>query len=449
MLKNILRWIGAVHGKKRKRGHIVPQIIPRADHRVSRNNISRFAVKVLYRLRDAGYEAYLVGGGVRDVLLGLHPKDFDVATNAKPEQIQRLFQNCRLIGRRFRLAHIHFGSHIVEVATFRAKATSDKHFTADRMHSEEGMILRDNTYGTLEEDVFRRDFTVNGLYYNIADFSVVDYVGGMQDLKDRCLRMIGNPNQRYREDPVRMLRVIRFAAKLGFEVEKCTEAPIFELAPLVKQVPSARLLDEYIKLFLSGYAEKSYELLRHYQIFPILFPATEECLKNETARITQNFIRSALIETDKRVSEQKPVVLPFLLAAFLWYPLQHQMKQFIQEGLPEIAAFHEACDVVLQRQQSTVAISRRLTQAIREIWLLQFRLAKRIGKRVLQVSLHPRFRAAYDFLRLRALAGEEGIPELAEWWDKYTAADDEAKALMRDGLKSEPRRYRRKRQKSV
>lgn len=447
MLTKILDKLGLRRQRSLRKAH-QPIIVPRAQHGLSRAEIAKQALKVLYHLRDAGYEAYLVGGGVRDVLLELHPKDFDVATNAKPEQVQKLFRNCRLIGRRFRLAHVHFGNHIVEVATFRANSSSDQE-TAHLVHSEAGMILRDNIYGALEDDVYRRDFTVNALYYNIADYSIVDYVGGLTDLKAHTLRMIGDAKQRYREDPVRMLRAIRFAAKLGFKISSDTEKPIYELAFLVKQVPSARLLDEYVKLFLTGHAAASFKLLRQYRLFDVLFPEIEKCLNESKDGQVENFIISALNDTDKRVEEDKPVALPFLLAAFLWHPLVSHTKILLQEGLPETSAFYEACDMVLKQQQSNVAISRRLMQGIREIWTLQLRLIKRIGKRAPQLFAHPRFRAAFDFLLLRADSGEKNLQEIAKWWQEYSVADEEKRALMANLAKSEIPRYRRKRKRKV
>jgi poly(A) polymerase len=435
MLTNIKKWFSAKGERKNRHIAKTPTIIPRSGHRVSRANISKHALKVLYGLHDAGYQAYLVGGGVRDVLLDLHPKDFDVATNARPEEIQKIFRNCRLIGRRFRLAHVHFGYHIVEVATFRANA-QDKAVSPHLVHSEHGMILRDNVYGTLIDDVYRRDFTVNALYYNIADFSLIDYVEGLKDLKARCLRMIGDPSQRYREDPVRMLRAIRFAAKLGFSIHPDSEKPLFELGALVKQVPSARLLDEFMKLFLSGFAEASFQLLRRYGLFILLFPQTEACLVAKGYQVTASFITSALRSSDERVHENKPVALPFLLAAFLWYPVQARAAVLIAEGMPEFSAFYEACDWVLHQQQQNVAISRRYAQAIREIWVLQIRLIRRLGKRVPELVLHPRFRAAYDFLLLRASTGDKAVVEVSDWWKAYVEANHDTRAMMENALKT-------------
>jgi len=451
MLTNIRNWFRSIYKKsdRNQQNQTVaknPVIIPRSAHCVSRANISRYALKVLYRLHDAGYQAYLVGGGVRDVLLDLHPKDFDVATNARPEEIQNLFRNCRLIGRRFRLAHVHFGYHIIEVATFRANA-EDKAISPHLVHSEEGMILRDNIYGMLIDDVYRRDFTVNALYYNIADFTLLDYVGGLADLKARCLRMIGEPSQRYREDPVRMLRAIRFAAKLGFSIHPDSGKPLFELGALVKQVPAARLLDEFMKLFLSGFAEASFQLLRHYGLFIVLFPQTEQCLMRERGEIAKSFITGALLASDKRVHESKPVALPFLLAAFLWSPVQERATALMKEGISEFSAFYEACDWVLHQQQESVVISKRLSQAIREIWILQIRLIRRLAKRIPELILHPRFRAAYDFLLLRGSTGDQAVEEVAVWWKTYVEANNDTRGLMEKALQETSHNRRSKRKK--
>lgn len=443
MVTNILRWLGLSSRGKDKvasgksRG---PLIIPRAQHNISRADISKQALKVLYRLKDAGFDAYLVGGGVRDVLLNRHPKDFDVATNAHPEQVQKLFRNCRLIGRRFRLAHVHFGSHIVEVATFRANPSE---------HTHEGMILRDNIYGTLEEDAWRRDFTINALYYNIANYNLIDYVGGLKDLKTKTLRMIGDAGLRYREDPVRMLRAIRFSAKLGFTLHTDTEKPLRELIHIVTQVPSARLFDEYLKLFLSGHAEASFKLLCEYGLFAVLFPQTNHSLQNETGSFLQDFILAALVDTDKRYIDYKPISLPFLLAAFLWGPVQNQTNKLVAEGASPIQAFYEACDDVLIQQQKGVAISRRVMQQIREIWTLQIRLTNRLGKRAKELAAHPRFRAAYDFLMLRAKAGERSAQHFFNWWQTYIQADEETRLSLVENLQKEPPRRRRKRQRRL
>lgn len=450
-LKNLLRARNCSGGIREKKA-LTPVIVPRAQHRVSRTHISKYALKVLYRLQEAGFEAYLVGGGVRDVLLDLHPKDFDIATNALPEEVQDLFYNCRLIGRRFRLAHVHFGSHIVEVATFRANALQTVGEPPHSAHSKEGMILRDNTYGSIEEDVLRRDFTVNALYYNISDFSLVDYVNGLQDLAAKRIRMIGDAQQRYREDPVRMLRAVRFAAKLNFKIHPETAAPMRALADLVQQVPAARLLDEYGKLFLSGHAQASFDLLRQYGLFALLFPETEACIHQDKTGFVLAFLTRALQDTDARVREEKSAALPFLLAVFLWDPVEQHAKRLMQEGLAELLSYYDAYDDILAKQHKSLSIPKRLAQTIREIWTLYVRLMRRTGKSAARFYAHPRFRSAYDFLCLRANAGDPRAHSVAEWWQAYVKADDSTRlSMVHDSLKSTPRAAstRRKRKKRV
>ncbi len=397
------------------------RIIPRAQHSISRSNISKNAVKVLYRLKDAGYQAFLVGGGVRDLLLDKTPKDFDIATNAHPEDVKQLFRNCRLIGRRFRLAHVHFGEEIIEVATFRAHHTQQDDYDEDDQRIgdgiiENGRIIRDNVYGNLEEDAWRRDFTINALYYNIKDFSVVDYTGGMSDIQARLLRLIGDPIQRYREDPVRMLRAVRFAAKLGFSLEAQTEAPIRAMAMLLKDIPPSRLYEECLKLFLTGHGEQSFIQLRRYGLFEHLFAETHAHLADE--KIVQRIIL-VLRNTDQRVAEGKSVTPAFLFAAMLWTPvkLESLILQEEQALTPQEALF-EASHQVGKRQAKHVAIPRRMALDMREIWHLQLRFERnQRGKRAQQLLHHPRFRAAYDFLQLRAQTNPEHQP-LADWWEK-------------------------------
>ncbi len=390
-----------------------PRIIPRPEHNISRANISENALKVLYRLKKSGYQAYLVGGGVRDLLLGREPKDFDVATDATPEQVKAVFRNCRLIGRRFRLAHVRFGREIIEVATFRS-ANFGK-----MQQSANGMVLDDNQYGTIEEDALRRDFTVNALYYNIADFSVVDYSTGMEDLKAGRLRLLGDPETRYREDPVRMLRAARFAAKLGFNVDPETEAPISRLAYLLGEVPPARLFEECLKLFISGHAVASFEKLRHYGLFDQLFPQTEEALNHEEHEFPLTLVFKGLENTDRRLAADKPVTPAFLFAVLLWEPLRRMAERLErEEGLPPYPAIQQAAGWVIARQVQRVAIPRRFTTPMREIWSLQPRFLHTRGKRPARLLAHPRFRAAYDFLLLRSEAGEAD-PTLAAWWTRY------------------------------
>ena len=394
-----------------------PDIIPRAEHPISRGNISPYALKVLYRLKDSGYQAHLVGGGVRDLLLGREPKDFDVATDATPEEVRRLFRNCRLIGRRFRLAHVMFGREIIEVATFRA-LQDDREDANERHVDSGGRIVRDNVFGTIGGDAFRRDFTVNALYYNIEDFSIIDYAGGMQDISAGLLRLKGDPVTRYREDPVRMLRAVRFATKLGFRIEPNSEEPIWRLAPLLRDIPPARLFEEMLKLFMGGFALENFEMLRHYLLFGQLFPGTEQALEREERHFPLTLICRGMENTDKRIAEGKPVTPAFLFAVLLW-PAVHELAARLEaEGQHRAEALQHAGSQVLTAQTGIISLPRRFSLPMREIWMLQLRLEQKGGRRSQRVLAHPRFRAAYDFLLLRADAGE--VPaELGEWWTAY------------------------------
>ncbi|MEZ5591079.1 MAG: polynucleotide adenylyltransferase PcnB [Gammaproteobacteria bacterium] len=425
-----------------------PLVIPRADHTVSRSNISSGALKVLYRLHNAGYRACLVGGGVRDILLGREPKDFDVGTNATPEEIRKLFRNCRLIGRRFRLAHVQFGGEIIEVATFRALNGPDPGLepedSDDSAPVEAGLIRSDNVYGTIEEDAQRRDFTVNALYYDIADFSLLDYAGGLDDLQTGIIRVIGDPEVRYREDPVRMLRAVRFAAKLGFRLHPDTEAPIHKLAHLLRQVPSARLFDEILKLFISGYATQTFELLRLYGLFRHLMPLTERCLRKLQAGFPRTLLIRALNNTDQRVLENKPVTPAFLYAALLWAPLCDRIEILKERGLSPQEALHQAADELIEQQNKHTSLPRRFSVPMREIWALQNRFERRSGKRAMAFLTHPRFRAAYDFMLLRAEAGEP-VAELAQWWSEVQTLPEAEQANAFSAPKDPSRRRPRKR----
>lgn len=403
---------------------------------------------MLYRLRSAGFRGYLVGGGVRDLLLGREPKDFDIVTDARPEQIRDLFRNCRLIGRRFRLAHVRFRDEIIEVATFRAL-----HDTEDEADVEEndrqtsnGRILHDNVFGTIEEDAWRRDFTVNALFYNVEDFAVVDYVGGMADIKTGVLRLIGDAEQRYREDPVRMLRAVRFAAKLGFRIHPDTEAPLARLAPLLFDIPPARLFEEVLKLFLGGYALQTFELLRHHGLFAPLFAQTEQSLSHEEKGFPITFVARALANTDARIAENKPVTPAFLFAALLWEPVRERAKALQAAGESEQAALQQAADEVLERQVEQVAIPRRFSVPMREIWNLQARLGQPGGRRAWRIASHPRFRASYDFFVLRAESGE--IEQaMADWWTRFQEVDHTDQQGMVEKLSSPQRKPRRRRRR--
>lgn len=411
-----------------------PRIIPRSEHPVSRQHISDAALKVLYRLSGAGFDAYLVGGCIRDALLGKMPKDFDVATNATPEQVRDLFRNSRLIGRRFRIVHVRFGREVIEVTTFRGKP-QDEHGENIAHQSDAGLLLRDNVWGSIEEDALRRDFTVNALYYNIADFSLHDFANGARDIESRTLRLIGDPATRYREDPVRMLRAVRFAAKLDFTIEPDTEAPMYDLAPLLLQIPPARLFDEVLKMFMSGYGLATFRLLSHYGLFGMLFPESEEAMAD--AAWAEKLIEFALANTDKRIAEGRPVTPAFLLAAFLWAPVANRQAELESEDMPAIPALQTASQEVVSRQLEHTSIPKRFGMPMRDIWELQARLPLRRGKRAFQTREHPRFRAAYDLLLLREQAGE--IPRgLGDWWTAFQQGDEHEQLRLLQKIGGDP-----------
>jgi poly(A) polymerase len=402
------------------------RIYPRSEHTISRAQISEHALKVLYRLQKSGYDAYLVGGCVRDLLLGREPKDFDVVTNAHPEQIKGVFRNCRLIGRRFRLAHVHFGNEVIEVATFRGFGSEQDD---DQVTNDEGRLLRDNVYGTIEQDVWRRDFTVNALYYNIKDFSVVDYTGGMDDHKAGMLRLIGDPETRFREDPVRMLRAVRFAVKLGFNIDPDCQKAIYGSADLLYSIPSARLYDEVLKLFLSGFALQTFEMLRHYGLFQVLFPDAEKSLAVEENGFPKLLLIKALQNSDNRIAEGKTVTPYFLLAALLWEPLR-MLTQINQErGLDDYNAFQSAASEILSRQVRRTAFPRHISLAMREVWSLQPKFEQRGGPPPAPPVSPPRFGAAHPFVLLRAETGDADA-ELADWWSKFQLADEAVQKKM-------------------
>ena len=388
------------------------QIIPREQHTISRKNISKAALRVLYRLNEAGYDAYLVGGAVRDLLLGGHPKDFDVATSATPDEVKKLFRNCRLIGRRFRLAHVVYGNEIIEVATFRG--TSEEQQSEGDRHIVDGRIVRDNVWGTIEEDALRRDFRVNAMYYDISDFSVRDYVGGIQDLHDRVLRLIGDPETRYREDPVRMLRAARLAAKLDFRIDPEAAAPFAELGPLLSGVAPARLFDESLKMFLTGHGLKSFRMLEQCGLLKFMFPATARALKRGDNAL-RSLIEDGLKNTDTRVSEGKSVTPAFLFAVLLWGEVRDLAHTWALQGSDANEAWSRAAAHVVAEQCQRVAIPRRFTITMEEIWSLQPRFEQIQRKKVFRLLTHPRFRAAFDFLLLRA-AESPAIGELGQWW---------------------------------
>ena len=426
-----------------------PEILSSRQHSLHRNDLSRHAVSVVERLQHAGYEAYVVGGCVRDLLLDLDPKDYDVATSATPEQVRAEFRNARVIGRRFKLVHVHFGREIIEVATFRANHPEEDDDEASHLASrnESGRILRDNVYGSLEDDAQRRDFTINALYYDPSTERILDHTHGVHDIRNRLIRLIGDPEQRYQEDPVRMLRAVRFAAKLDFEIEQHSAEPIADLADLLNDVPSARLFDEIIKLFLSGKAERTFDLLLEHDLFAPLFPASAEALE-DNPEYTDTLIRNALANTDQRIAQGKPVTPAFLFAALLWPALPARVAEAQARGLPPIPAMQDAAHELIWEQCQRTAIPKRFTMPMREIWDMQERLPRRQGRRADQLLDNPRFRAGYDFLLLRESAGEQ-TDGLGEWWTDYQEASESERRNMIRGLSSKdnasgaPRKRRR------
>ncbi len=480
-----------------------PRVIPRAEHTISRSHVSPNALRVLYRLKDGGFQAFLVGGCVRDLLLGMEPKDFDVATDALPDQVKRLFRNCRLVGRRFRLAHVFFGQEIIEVATFRAatapsqgeepladadpedgeapeldepelgseaagaaarggpeaagdtaeladeagagvgEAARDRAFAradrpppgddSERMFDHTGRILRDNVYGTIDEDVWRRDFTANSLYYNIADFSIWDYVGGVEDITARRLRLIGDPETRFREDPVRMLRAARFEAKLGFGIDPQTAEPIGRLRELLGGVPPARLFDEMLKLFLTGHGARSLEVLRRRGLLGQLLPNVDAYLAAHSGGLVERLLMKGLENTDARAVAGRPVTPTFLLALLLYGPIAQIIESMPPERWHEIAAIAEACERAVRQAQAHLTIPRRFSLGVTEMFSLQPRLEHPSGRRALRLLTHPRFRAAYDLLLLRSELGLAS-PEMAQWWTRVQEVPQEEQGSMADAL---------------
>ena len=411
---------------------------------------------MLYRLNKGGYDAYLVGGGVRDILLGQKPKDFDIVTNATPDQIKGLFRNCRLIGRRFRLAHIVFGREIIEVATFRGHHDSasdqDKNCKKTSKQSEDGMLLRDNIYGTIDEDAERRDFTINALYYSTKDFKVFDFANGVKDVENRIIRLIGDPKTRYREDPVRMLRAIRFATKLDMEIAKETRAPIIELAPLMANIPAARMFEEFLKMFISGKAVANFQQLREYQLFTFFFPAVDQALNSDN-EVLERFILQALANTDKRINNDQRVTPAFIFAAMLWHSLQSYIQRInATSQLTPQDAFFAALSEIMPEQQRSIAIPKRFQGVMKDIWILQDKLTRREGKRAFKTFEHPKFRAGYDFLLLRSETepNNQQLAELAQWWTDFQNISHDAQLQMVRSIKIAPsakRRSPRKRRK--
>ncbi|MEX0618909.1 MAG: polynucleotide adenylyltransferase PcnB [Pseudohongiellaceae bacterium] len=432
------------------------RIVERDKHCISRKNISNAALKVLYTLGNEGYHAFLVGGGVRDLLLGNKPKDFDIATDATPEEIKRLFRSSRIIGRRFKIVHIRFGREIIEATTFRAhhgpvdegdEPEAGDFRKLDSAHSSSGMILRDNVYGNIDEDALRRDFTVNALYYTVNNFRLLDFSTGFEDLENRLIRVLGDPAVRYKEDPVRMLRAIRFCAKLDFSMEENSRSCIDQFAHLLQSVSPARLFDESLKLLAAGFAQPTFVLLKQYRVGEYLFPDTMKLLsRGETPE--NKLVQLALRNTDERLAQDKSVTPAFLYAALLWPVLRDELQWHGPDSLPNLPEIQTAANTVIQRQIEHVAIPRRFTIAMREIWELQLRLQRRNKRSIESAFNHPRFRAAYDFLLLREESGED-LDQLGRWWTDFQNGDTKHKTELTEAFaRSRPKRRRRSRKKS-
>ena len=423
------------------RANSEPRIYPPDRHPVRRDQLPNAARTVTQKLQEEGFKAFIVGGAVRDLLLGIEPKDFDVATDATPEQVKPLFRRAFVIGRRFRLVHVHAGNDVIEVSTFRAAQTGDD--TTD----EHGRLLSDNVYGSQAEDAVRRDFTINALYFDPATESIWDYVGGVVDLRARRLKLIGPPVTRYREDPVRMLRAVRLATKLGFTIDARTEEPIARLAPLMANVPPARLFDEMQKLLLSGHAADTLRSLRAHGLSHGLLPLLDVILEQP---LGHKFIDAALAGTDRRVREGKGVSPAFLFATLLWHEVLVTWNAAKQRGERPLPALFDAMDKVLDAQAARIAIPRRFEATIKEIWSLQPRFEQRVGTRPGRLVDHPRFRAAYDFLVLRGESGE-AAQELVDWWTRFQdASPAEREAMLKpDEAPKKRRRSRRGRKRRV
>lgn len=452
-IKRILRRDPMVsHTQANKAG--APKQIPKKVHRIDPHLLSKNAVKVTDTLQQAGYAAFIVGGAVRDLALGISPKDFDVATNATPEQVQKLFRKARLIGRRFQIVHVTFfgkgAPEIIEVSTFRALLEN-----AGEHVAENGRILRDNVWGTQHEDAARRDFSINAMYYDPSSETVLDYHGGMADLQKKVLRMIGDPAKRYHEDPIRMLRAIRFAAKTGFELDVATRAPIAKLAKLIHDVPAARLFDEILKLLMSGYSWAAIQGLQdaglHHGVLPLLDHILDGQVESKDANA---FVRIALENTDQRIQSGKNVSAGFLFASLLWPDLLGNWKKNAAKGMANIPALLDAMDETIKTQSNGMVIQRRFESDMREIWSMQPRFERRVGRYPYRLIESPRFRAGYDFMLLRCATGEQSL-QLGEWWTHFIEADDVGRDALMAAVKNSasntplaPKRRRRRKVKS-
>ena len=427
--------------------------IPASVHGIDPSLVDDRALSVVRTLQDAGYEAYVVGGAVRDLLIGLRPKDFDVATDATPEEVKALFRRAFIIGRRFRIVHVVYGRgrehEVIEVSTFRAhldnraaeqvkgNERTSKSELAGMKHAVDssGRVLRDNVWGPQDEDATRRDFTVNAMYYDPESQYLVDYHGGMQDSTKKVLRMIGDPVARYREDPVRIIRAVRFAAKLsqlGFKLETKTAKPLAAMLGLLADVPQSRLFDEMLKLLQTGHALASIEQLQKLGLQKGIYPLLDVVVE----RADSPFVKAALVDTDRRVGEGKPVAPSFLLACVLWADVKLGWDQRLANRVPPFPALQESIDEVFEARIGDVSGRGKLAADMREIWMMQPRFDKRIGSTAFSLVEQARFRAGFDFLRLRAEVSEVELA-LADWWQEFSMADDAAREDLIQLAKSE------------
>ncbi|MCC6073145.1 polynucleotide adenylyltransferase PcnB [Massilia sp. GCM10020059] len=431
----IKKFIRKILGVKDQRDPTEPVVLGAAEHGIDPKLLSSNAIRVTSTLQDAGFKAFVVGGAVRDLLLGVKPKDFDIATNATPEEVKKLFRRAFIIGRRFQIVHVMFGQDLLEVTTFRGAGP------ANAPKDEHGRVLRDNTFGPQHEDAMRRDFTINAMYYNPATQEVLDYHGGIADIRDKTLRIIGQPEARYREDPVRMLRVVRFAAKLQFTIEPSTREPIPVMAPLIDNVPAARVFDEMLKLLMSGHALACLQQLRkeglHHGLLPLLDVVLEQ-------PIGMKFVTLALESTDNRVKAGKGVSPGFLFASLLWHQVVEKWTAYRAAGESPIPALHLAADDVLESQTEQLALQRRIASDMRDIWSMQPRFERRNGKTPYKLLEHPRFRAGYDFLLLRCASGEIEM-ELGEWWTAFYEGDPNEREQLVATANAAPSGAKRKR----
>lgn len=446
MIKKFIRRI--LGARKSADSHTKPAILGPKEHNINPELLSPNAVRVTQTLQEAGFKAFIVGGAVRDLLLNAKPKDFDVATNATPEQVKKLFRRAFIIGKRFQIVHVMFGQEIIEVTTFRGASSNDA------PKDEHGRVLRDNTFGEQHEDAVRRDFTINAMYYDPAARTVFDYHKGIADIRSKTLRMIGMPEARYREDPVRLLRVVRFAAKLNFAIDPATREPIQVMAPLINNVPAARVFDEMLKLLMSGHAMACLQQLRkeglHHGLLPLLDVVLEQPLG-------EKFVTLALAGTDQRIKEGKPVSPGFLFAALLWHQVVEKWNAYQAAGEYPIPALHLAADDVLNTQTEKLALQRRIASDMRDIWAMQPRFERRVGKSPYKLLEHTRLRAGYDFLLLRCASGEIDAG-LGEWWSAFMEADGPGREALlakkpkegeAQGTKKRRRRSGRSKQKAA